>query len=247
MAWVHGNEKSGIHAIKMLKSISLVCWELILINANIFAQKKWKRYIEKDLNRCFGQKKEWTLECRLATIIEPYIQACDTLLDIHNTTGSTGVRFVICEQDKHLTSFDVDIHLSGLDVLHPGWSDWYANTLGKHWYCLESGSIHEDILVSTNFAYQSCLNLLKTLGQVKWKPKVYTNKIKILCKDIYKTQTHSFLLSKNFWDFEEIKKGQLIAFDWKDKIFSQEDWIIIFPYKQEKIGNEWFVFWKKLD
>jgi succinylglutamate desuccinylase len=48
---------SGVVALEKLQALKPLCGEILLINANPSAQKQNKRYIERDLNRCFGQKK----------------------------------------------------------------------------------------------------------------------------------------------------------------------------------------------
>ena len=98
-----------------------------------------------------------------------------------------------------------------------------------------------------NIEWESILNFLKMTWNIEWKIKLYNDKKEIIKMDyMYRTKTNSFDLKKEFKDFEELKAGDIVANDWKEKITVENDSIIIFAHNRKEIWNEWFFIWHKI-
>ena len=127
----HGNELQGI---VLAKHIALGAkreavrrhWpslELRAVVANTEATKRCVRYVEEDLNRCFGLdrlgKDSSTLEARRAAEINADVgpkgthSKTDYVLDLHNTNANSGV--LLCFHKNDALSLELAGHLHRLD------------------------------------------------------------------------------------------------------------------------------------
>ena len=106
---VHGNEWTGIHVVKKFQQFpdlvqrpSLECVTL-LANPGAFAVNR--RYVDRDLNRCFSQKdlanpQLTSYEDQLAKaiaqqLIPPDAPPIDAILDLHSTTANMGLTILL--------------------------------------------------------------------------------------------------------------------------------------------------------
>lgn len=241
MVWVHGNELSWVNALlKILKNIKTSSWKVYFIFANLKALEIWKRFFEKNMNRCFLQNNDWdTYEDKRALEIIPYLQESDYLLDVHNTLNTwNSIPFLISEYKNLWKYFDVDFVISWFDKLHPGWSDGFMNSIWKKWVCLESWSIYDEKW--PEIAKKWIINFLRFTWNIDWQIQKRENQEFIKFDKIYKNKTLNFKFIKEFFDFEKIKKWQIIAYDWKKEIISDIDCFIVFTYTPKNIWDECF-------
>lgn len=107
----HGNEVTGVYFIKKWQKKN----ESYLFNLNFYfgnpaAIKDCRRYVEKDLNRCFSKelqlKKPDNLELKRAQELKEKITStdgpADFIIDLHTTTGPMGPTIIITD-DTRLT------------------------------------------------------------------------------------------------------------------------------------------------
>jgi len=94
MGGVHGNERTGVEVVKSLVDAlakpgggdTVQQGELTLAIGNPEAVEQNVRFVEQDLNRCFGlQEGPSSLERRRAIELEPYLTDIDVLVDLHAT------------------------------------------------------------------------------------------------------------------------------------------------------------------
>ena len=90
MGGIHGNETVGIDVLEaileMINDSRLQVGTLNLIAGNPSALEQNIRFIEQDLNRCFGEMpKNPTLEHKRAAELKPILAKTGILLDIHST------------------------------------------------------------------------------------------------------------------------------------------------------------------
>lgn len=105
----HGNERGGIHVVEEMRRRPQD-WlfpglEIATFLGNPAAIEANRRYVEKDLNRCFGPEllrelgSDATLEERRAREIRDQLvpggEPFDLLIDLHNTTGAMGISWIL--------------------------------------------------------------------------------------------------------------------------------------------------------
>lgn len=245
MVWVHGNELSWVNALfKILNNINITKWKVYFIFANLKALEVWARQFEKNMNRCFLENNNWTTyEDKRALEVIPYLQESDYLLDVHNTLNTeNSIPFLISEYMELWKYFQVDKVISGLDILHPGWSDGFMNSIGKVWLCLESWSIYDEKW--PEIAKNWILNFLKFTWNISWDLIIKKWQEFVRLDYIYKNKTSDFKFSKKFLDFEKVPTGFVIAYDGDEAVSFDDERVILFTHEVKNIGEECFCVWK---
>ena len=216
---VHGNENCGIVAINSIVSkLKIERGKLFIIFGNPKAIEQNKRFIDVDLNRLF-RTNETSAEIEMksyeysrAQYIKKYMAMSDYMLDIHASNTRYSPSFIICEENAMniVKYIPVPLVVSGFDKLEPGGTDCYMNNLGKVGICVECGYV--DDVDSIVVATESIKSFLIATGNIVSNLSIY-RQLKIQMNDIYLTKSNSFILKKEFSDFEEVKEGQVIGCD----------------------------------
>jgi len=242
MSWVHGNEKSGVRVLEQLRNIEIDTWTVYFIIANPEALRLNKRFVEKNMNRCFVNSQQGnSYEEERVQEITFYLKNADYLLDLHNTTIQNSEPFLICEYPEIARYFPIQNVVSGFDQLHPGWSDGFVNSRGKCWVCLECWSIYDSGCES--LAKNSILNFLKFTGNITGIPLEFDAALDqkyMRFGQIYKNKAERFRFAKEFADFEKVVQWQLLGQDWDKKILAPRNSIILFPEEANEIWKEVF-------
>ncbi len=251
MVWVHWNELSWIKALNKLKnSLKIDNWKVYFIFWNLKAIKKSIRFTEKNLNRCFLENQSWnSYEEKRAKIIMKYLDKSDYLLDIHNTINyNNSLKVLITTHIDFAKYFNIKNIMANIDSVQKWGSDGYMDNIWKKWFCLECGSINfKDDTDTDLLAEESIINFLKVTKNIEKKPKIFSNsRLLVDMYFQYKTKTDKFRLSKDFKDFDKIKKWEIIWIDWEEKIICEKDSIIVFSHNRDKIWEEWFYLWEKI-
>lgn len=246
MAWVHGNESSGIIALQRFVDewMFLLQWKLTIIFANLDAIEKNTRFVDVNMNRFFGKVLWYTKEEQRIKEILPYLKEADILLDLHNTIQLSASPFLITEHKEYASVFDCEYIISGLDNLHPWWSDGYMNSLWKIGLCLECWSIVDDKDQTLDYAYRMVINFLRYLNMIEWSSISYLPSQLIMTDTIYISKYGEFILTKEFGEFEFCKKWQIIWTDWNIPVFAPYDWYILFARNRIQSWIECFVYGK---
>ncbi len=112
----HGNELTGVYLVKKFQQypnlINRPSWETLLLLGNLKAIAQRKRYIDKDLNRCFSQENlqnsnflnyEDTRAKEIKQILQPQNQPfVDVIIDLHSTTANMGLTLIFCDMHPFL-------------------------------------------------------------------------------------------------------------------------------------------------
>lgn len=205
------------------------------INQNI-------RQTEKNMNRSFHDVAQGTTyeDLRVQEPI-PILRQSDILIDIHNTLNiQNSLPFLISERTKWDPYFPVDTVVSWLDVLHPGGSDGYMNSLGKVGLCIESGSIYDPR--GPEIARESVLNFLRATGSIEWEALSYAPQSKYHLDTIIHAKTPDFQFTKAWKDFEIVSQGEVVAYDGWVPVCAPYDGVIVFPYASKNPWDEVCVF-----
>jgi len=242
MAWVHGDERAGIDAFKkLIPIIKVSSGTVYFVLANLKAIEQNVRFTEKNLNRCFRKRISWnTYEENRAREIRNILNKADSLLDVHNTINKVDWPFLIGEKFELAQYFPIQRFLSWIDAVEKWWSDGYMLNIWKIGFCIECWPLFDSGW--STIAEQAILNFLKVMGNIEWKPEILSKPVHIACEKMYKSKTNNFKLIKVFTDFEEIKKWEIIGYDWDKKIVAPRDWLVLFAHDTDAIGKEMFLF-----
>lgn len=235
---IHGNEIGGIEIFILLlkklaeQNLSLKS-NLRFILGNVPAYYEDKRFLESDLNRSFGLNDQKTSEELRAHELERYLEDSDVLIDIHQTIGSTSTPFFIFEFDQ--PSYNLARHLHNtLPVV--------TNTKKRAFKGM----------TSTSFAIgKGCLAMAIETGQKGIAENQISLGLELARKametDFEKTlpesglsRTYTFYqiinnpdrtleMVKQFQNFDQVRKGELLARNSEKEIFSEVDGVILFP------------------
>lgn len=244
MVWVHGDELFWPWALlNWLNTNPIVqTGTVFCVFANLEALDKNTRFMNINMNRCFGIN-HWLncYETQRTKEIETYLNKTDLLLDLHNTIATNSIPFLISEHEKYNTFFDVEYVVSWLDIYHPGWSDWYMNTIGKIGLCFESGNLSD--LEWWKRAYNAIINILALQWHIWSNTKQYKNQKKIKIYDICKNQSLKVQFTKDWKDFELIPKWTIIYYDNQIPYCAIRDSYILFKKNPNNLWDELCVLW----
>lgn len=248
---VHGDERCGIKALeKILPNLKIERGTVLFGYGNPRAIKANKRFTEVNLNRMFNVDKQLTendkksYEYQRAQFLKTYLNKAEALLDIHASFIPSSKPFVICEANAKgiIEYLPVSLVVSGFDKIEPGGTDYYMNSIGKIGICIECGYLGDP--ESIEIAEKGIYAFLKARGHIL--NDVTPKKQSYNCiYDLYSTKTNNFTLSKNFYDFEEISKDQVIGMDGGKEVRANKDSIILFARSRERIGEEAFLLGEK--
>ncbi len=253
LAGVHGDERCGVDALfSVIAEIG---------NTNIRgcvyygvgnppAIESGKRYIETDLNRVF---RDWSLlsfseqesyEYDRSKFLKMYLDRAEVLLDLHASFTESSRPFIICETDaeKIVTSLPIDTVVSGFDMVEPGGTDCYMNSIGKVGICVECGYLGN--AHSEQVASQAIMAFLRVRGHISGEV-VPKNQAYFRMYSLYTTRTDRFVLDKPFADFEEIRSGEIIGIDGDKIIRAGKDSVILFARSRNKTGEEAYLLGEK--
>lgn len=245
---VHGNERAGIIAVeKAIQELVITAGTVYFVFANPRAIEAGKRFVEKNLNRCFyaGQSGNTYEETRAQELMA-LLDTCDALLDVHASNTPDTTPFIITD-----SGFDVakvlpfEIIAEGFDQVEAGGTDGYMKNSGKVGVCVECGFSGESERYG-DLAFTSILQFLKFYGAIEGSA-VPTHNQKILYVDrVQKVTYDSYTLTKTFSDFEIVPKGFIIARDDTHEYSADRESVILFANPGKPIGAESYVlgYWK---
>lgn len=246
---VHGDEEVGVKIIDELKNgLSLEEGTVYLVYANTEAIKKKKRFVERDLNRCFfSENKNSSLEDRRARKLIKIMDKCDAVLDLHSFSDQGSDAFAICEKNAFeiANKFKVAVVSDGWSEAEPNGTDGYMFDKGKIGICLECGPKNE-INKSLKVARHAVEIFLDHFGCKKTKQKPSKKKKRyITAFRAVKKEGDNFRFSKKFRNFETLPDGIVFAYDGKKEYKADKGNCIILPTPCEVIGGEVFVLGKE--
>jgi aspartoacylase len=180
----HGNELTGVCLARHWQSnptlITRAGFETHALLANPAAIKIGRRYVEKDLNRCFHPANTTTdaklLEERRAVEIQSWLKSrCngsypDVLIDLHSTTANMGLSLVLancCPFNLMLVAFlkerfpEVNAYVWNEPKTQPG----FLNSLAEKGFAIEVGPVannvaQADLILKTGLLVDACLDFI---------------------------------------------------------------------------------------
>jgi succinylglutamate desuccinylase len=252
LALVHGNEYLGLPILNsLLKSI----FEGTLhLNSDIYfglgnvpAAFAKKRFIEEDLNRCFGKNSADTGESRRARELEAFmLDHCDYLIDIHQTISCANEPFFIFQYSSERC-------LSVIQKWNPGIStvlqrnqmgentglcaDEYIRSKGSFGTALELGQLGTDEHFELGF--KICKTAVETISEdLSQRPF----KFPILdLHDSFKVKNSSYKLDEGWKNLKPFRKGERLGVCNEGIIEAPTTGYILFPrYRTVEKGEDLF-------
>lgn len=237
-ALIHGNEIGGleilIDTVKLIQAKKIIPQShLRLIIGNKSAYFQDVRYVETDMNRSFGLDKHDNEEELRAKELEPFILSSNIFLDFHQTVGPCSTGFFIFEySDK---SYDLARHLhptlpivthNKKRAFKGQTSTAFTKTAGIMGVTIETGQKgHDD--AQTALGMQLAIQALKT----NFEEALPTAKVShtFTFHQIVLNPDGEMEMAKRFYNFDAVKKGEVLAKDSKHEVSSETDGVILFP------------------
>lgn len=163
----HGNEFTGVYLIKKFAQfpnlIARPSFETQILLANPKAFQETRRYIDKDLNRCFLQKdlqdstKNGYEAMRAKSIYEILDKQVDFILDLHSTTANMGLTLILV--NNHPINLKLAAYLSHINPLVRVYrcsfssvqENPFLNSICEMGFAIEVGPIPQGVLQATLF------------------------------------------------------------------------------------------------
>lgn len=247
---VHGNERIGIDIVQeLMNELNIDAGTVFLVIGNEKAIIKNKRFIEKNLNRCFlldnnGNASE---DIRARELME-ILDKCDALLDIHSFSNPKGKPFAICEKQSFELAKKIDVPAisSGWCTIEPGGTDDYMYRNNKIAICLESGSFskYNESYKRARHAVDVFLQYFGIIEQVVAE-NMQDKRFIHVHKAVFK-KTDNFWFAKEYSNFDMLKENEIFAKDGEVEYIAKKDECIVLPTPNEPIGGEVFVLGKEL-
>ncbi|MEH2360127.1 aspartoacylase [Nostoc sp.] len=160
----HGNELTGVHLVKKFQQypnlINRASFETLALLGNLKAIEEGKRYIEKDLNRCFTNQGlqnpqllsyEDTRAKAIHQILQPQNQPfVDVIVDLHSTTANMGLTLIFC--DMHPLLLRLGAYLSSINPLvkvcinQESKENGFLRSLCELGFVIEVGAVAQNVL-----------------------------------------------------------------------------------------------------
>jgi len=159
----HGNELTGVHLVKMFQHPNLInraSFETLALLGNLKAIEAGKRYIDKDLNRCFTNQGlqnpqlssyEDTRAKAILQILQPQNQPfVDVIVDLHSTTANMGLSLIFC--DLHPFLLRLGAYLSSINPMvkifinQESREGGFLRSLCELGFVIEVGAVAQNIL-----------------------------------------------------------------------------------------------------
>ncbi|MEH2196203.1 MAG: aspartoacylase [Nostoc sp.] len=160
----HGNELTGVHLVKRFQQypslINRSSFETLALLGNLKAIEEGKRYIDKDLNRCFTNQSlqniqlssyEDTRARAIQQILQPQNQPfVDVIVDLHSTTANMGLSLIFC--DMHPFLLRLGAYLTSINSMvkvfvNPQSKEGgFLRSLCKLGFVIEVGAVAQNIL-----------------------------------------------------------------------------------------------------
>jgi succinylglutamate desuccinylase len=243
-AGVHGNELSGIEAVKKaVVKIKLDAGQVYFVLANPKAIAKGVRFIDKNLNRCFLKNQSGkTYEEKRTKQLMKILDKTEALLDIHASNNPKTIPFIITDNGFEVVkNFSFPYLVTGFDKQEPGATDGYMKNQNKIGICIECGYA-KGTKKNIDLAYDSIIKFLKYFDLIdnKVNKKVIPKKM-LHVNRVQLVTSEKFRLIKSWPDFYTFPKKTIVAKDEKQVYQVEKNKVILFASPGKPVGAEAYV------
>lgn len=242
----HGNELTGVNLYYNRQINPNLNFEQTWVLANPRAVKADRRYIEKDLNRCFAIKDlngdaqgyDQNRAREINEIIGPKENPkCQLTIDIHNSTANMGVTLIVSKLDPFMKWVLSGVLENEVDtkvyVMEEGdrMDIPYLPTLTPYDICLEvgaqaHGTLDSKLYFKTKKALETMLARVHEWNEGKAKPiqKEFPVYMHLENLDFPRNEDGSISgmihSERQFSDYQEVKKGEPLFITFDEKILT---------------------------
>ena len=234
LALVHGNEVGGLQVINDLLEFlggypSFLERSICIGLGNVEASRHDKRYLEKDLNRCFGSNSRLLLEEKRAAELEDVMSRVLYLLDIHQTRLANQDPFFIYPFTSKGYLFSRAIGREVPIVTH--WndsfscegtcSDEYLNSIGGVGITIELGQNGFDHY-QRGFGFQLVINSIRHIQQLFRNDQSSLEssladgsecgKVFVMSETYQYPEKGTVVLKPGWHNFKDVKLGEVIGY-----------------------------------
>lgn len=247
---VHGNETVGLAVlnefIHLLLTGTIDCRiPMGLFLGNVPAARANTRFVERDLNRCFGRESipPKTAEEKRALALSPLLKESMWYFDMHQTNRPAEEPFFIFPyaKDNFFFAQNLSSHTAIVTHINSNFSseglctDEYVNRHGGIGITLECGKAGFDPL-QIGFGLKTLLHTVRFVHSIlethkaPHHPSINKNrKIFVVRDTISCPQTGSIKLAEGLCNLQTVEKGDHLATIDGEKIFSPRSGRIVFP------------------
>lgn len=278
-AAIHGNEIASLKASERLldelgdKAENLK-GSIYVISGNRNAIKEGVRFLDRDLNRIWGEvanaenvqvdekSREWyeaqDILGTISQIIEEHSAPAQDIsfLDLHTTSAKSCAFLLFNDTLKNresATQFPVPQILGIEENIH-GTLMSYINDLGYPAIGFEAGNHYDDASIERTEAFlwlylhYKGIHLLNSSQAAHFKSKVkdfsdVENKYYEISYHQYVEDATLFVMQSGYYNFDRVKKDELLAYYDGEPILAPESGLIFMPLYQNK-GNDGFFILK---
>lgn len=245
---VHGNETYTFAILKAIMAIAkqqgVKFGKVITGIGSPGAFINNSRFLDVDLNRCFGEEMPWPkglsgvpYEHGRTQILKPILARTDFLADMHATIKPAPPFLVAANLQhphaKYLPSFGIKTVLTG-DGLLPVCTDTFVDSQGGFGVTVENGWLEN---MDIDAAVNSVLKALKHMEvfDIDLPDNGVSAELDLL--DAYKSlfADDGFEFTQEWGNFERIKAGTVFAVSKNGPYVMEEDSLILFPKPQTAI------------
>lgn len=254
----HGNELIGVYLVKKFQKypdlIKKNCFKTVSLLGNPQAINARRRYIDRDLNRCFTSSNlpnhetsiyEEIRAKEIRTILQPQDQeSVDVIIDLHTTTANMGLCIIL--GNMHPILLKLATHLSTINPLVKVYiheqprNSGFLRSLSELGFAIEVGAVAQGILDAELFQQTekiiyAALDFLESFNQGKNIPITNT----LIC---YKSMNSvDYPRDENgeiqamihpqlqFRDYQPLHPGDPIFLTFEDKEILYEGESIVYP------------------
>lgn len=229
---LHGNEIVGKKVIDNIAKEKIIKGTLITVIGSPLAVEKNKRFIEKDLNRCFPGKKNGIMEERNAYLIMQAIRKADYVIDMHSTTTQGPDFAIIVNNSKMINKLSKIIGFKELVVAPKGIIDTTVINFCNGVTFEFNKSKYKKSVKKPISDIKRCLAALGLIrGNTIKKPR---NPEQYKIYDSEK-RPKGFIMSDKIKNFHLVKKGSMLGKVGGREILAKEDFYpVLFGKKSYK-------------
>lgn len=258
---VHGNETAGITVIQKLLQQQVKAGKLQLAVGNPEAVIAGKRYIDKDMNRCFGHPIAGVSDSVRAQMLKGLLANTDLLLDIHSTIKPS-VPFMVIPTVGNLDHPYIDAVkklgiatvVSGKGMLPPSgepiYTDSFVEASAGVGVTVEAGWIEDPTTLQIQEGVMKALVHLGVLDESAFESDQNNAEPTFEKWDAYWNvlSEPGFTFTQDWNNFQKMSAGTTFATTLAGDLQVPEDSIILFPKPNHLLvqGQEACIIAKKI-